>query len=98
MCSRIVFVLVVTLVALRPAVAGTVCGELTTQSTSFEGYRYAVFLFDSPQSDPWIAMHSAAFDRHLLLVVPDGRVLTNDDHSLSVNKLRWMPGSCFQKT
>ena len=79
--------LLAALPVIADAAEGVVKGELTTKSPAFQGYRYSVFRFEAPQADATIAMRSNAFDSFLLLVDPEGRLLQNDDHSLSVDKL-----------
>lgn len=83
----LVFAALLSLALLRPAWAETLGGALSPTSPAFEGYRYAAYNFEAPAGNALITVRSSAFDSYLLLLGPQGQVLTNDDHSMAVTKL-----------
>lgn len=68
--------------------AETLTMELNKASPAFAGYYWEAFRFDGPVKDGgMIALRSSDFDSYLFVITPDGSVLTNDDHSLPIEKL-----------
>lgn len=91
-CSIAPFVLVIggclSYIYAKPVAAETLTMELNRASPAFAGYYWEAFRFDGPvEEGAVVAMRSSDFDSYLLVITPDGRVLTNDDHSLPLEKL-----------
>lgn len=87
MALRLLAASVVILASIEAVWADTVHGELTTTSPVYGDHYYAVYHFEAPQDGAQIAVRSKTLDSLLLLIDPEGNVLNNDDHTLSISKL-----------